>query len=157
MTTSWEERLIAYCCASRRGFLFALHWCADFEFWLSGGVFAVRKPWQGGVTYFGWIPGLTNPRHSTSQRSTSHATQNFSTPGEPQLPQLFCPRMVHLLARIISLRQIRGMNPGRSHGSAGTLPLHYSANYKKGLFYSVQWRYDRMHGELLFCIGLKTL
>ena len=29
---------------SWRGFLFALHLCTIFQFWLSGGVFALRKP-----------------------------------------------------------------------------------------------------------------
>ena len=43
--------------------------------------------------------------------------------GKPQFPQLFCPCMVQLLARIISLRQDRGPNPGRSHGGTDTLPL----------------------------------
>ena len=36
--------------------------------------------------------------------------------------------MVQLLAGIISLRRVRGPNPGRSHGSADTLPLRHSAN-----------------------------
>ena len=38
--------------------------------------------------------------------------------------------MAQLLGGIISLRRVRGPNPGRSHGSADTLPLHHSANYK---------------------------
>ena len=69
-------------------------------------------------------------RNFIGQRSTSHshATQSFITPGEPKFPQLFCPCMVQLLARIISLRRVRGPNPGRSHGSADTLPLRHSAN-----------------------------
>ena len=91
-------------------------------------MFALREPWKGGVTNFGWKPPLTNPRYFTSQRSTSHATQSFITPGEPQLPQLFCPRMVHLLVGIISLMRIRGPSPGRSHGNADTLPLSHSAD-----------------------------
>ena len=37
--------------------------------------------------------------------------------------------MVQLLARIISLRRVLEANPGRSHGSADTLPLRQSANY----------------------------
>ena len=37
--------------------------------------------------------------------------------------------MVQLLAGIISLRRVRGPNPGRSHGSADTLPLRHSANW----------------------------
>ena len=92
------------------------------------GVFTLRKPWQGGVTNFGWKPPLHNSRNFISQRSTSHATQSFITPGEPQLPQLFCPCMVQLLARIISLRRVLEANPGRSHGSADTLPLRHTAN-----------------------------
>ena len=76
-----------------------------------------------GVTNFGWKPPLHNSWNFISQRSTSHATQSFITPGEPQFPQLFCPRVVQLLAGIISLRRVRGPNPGRSHGSAHTLPL----------------------------------
>ena len=36
--------------------------------------------------------------------------------------------MVQFLAGIISLRRVRGPNPGRSHGSADTLPLRHSAN-----------------------------
>ena len=37
--------------------------------------------------------------------------------------------MVQLLAGIISLRRVLEANPGRSHGSADTLPLRHSANY----------------------------
>ena len=99
-----------------------------FEFWLFGGVFTLRKPWWGGVTNFGWKPPLHNSRNFISQRSTSHATQSFITPGEPQFPQLFCSCMVQLLAGIISLRRVLEANPGRSHGSADTLPLRHSAN-----------------------------
>ena len=107
----------------------------------------MKKPWKGGVTNFGWKFPLTKPWYFTSQRSTSHASHSFITPGEHQLPQFFCPgidcfngprlsaelaepqaaqvgtmkqsspRMVQLLAGIISLRRIRGPNPGRSHGS----------------------------------------
>ena len=36
--------------------------------------------------------------------------------------------MVQLLAEIISLRRVLEANPGRSHGSADTLPLRHSAN-----------------------------
>ena len=36
--------------------------------------------------------------------------------------------MVQLLAGIISLRRVLEANPGRSHGSADTLPLRHSAN-----------------------------
>ena len=54
---------------------------------------------------------LNNTRNFISQRSTSHATQSFITPGEPQFLQLFCPCMVQLLAEIISLRRVRGPNP----------------------------------------------
>ena len=106
-----------------RDFLFGLHLCAVFEFWLSEGVFTLRKRWWGGVSYFVWKPPLTNPWHFTSQRSTSHATQGFITPGEPQL---FCPRMVQLLAGIISLRRTQEANPGCSHGNSDRLPLRHS-------------------------------
>ena len=57
-----------------------------FEFWLFGGVFTLRKPWSGGVTNFGWKPPLHNSRNFIIQRSTSHATQNFMTPGEHRPP-----------------------------------------------------------------------
>ena len=67
-------------------------------------MFTSRKPWWGGETNFGWKPPLHNSRNFISQRSTSHATQSFITPGEPRFPQLFSPCMVQLLARIISLR-----------------------------------------------------
>ena len=70
---------------------------------------------------------LRNSRNFISQRSTSHATQSFITPGAPQFPQLFCSCMVQLLAGIISLRRVLKANPGRSHGSADTLPLRHSA------------------------------
>ena len=62
-----------------------------------------------------------NSRHFSSQRSTCHATESLIMPGEPQLPQLFCPCMAQLLAGIFSLRRIR--EPGRWHGRADTLLL----------------------------------
>ena len=37
-------------------------------------------------------------------------------------------RVVQLLAGIISLRRVPEANPGRSHGSADTLPLRHSAS-----------------------------
>ena len=40
--------------------------------------------------------------------------------------------MVQLLAGIISLRRVLEANPGRSHGSADTLPLRHSANFNEG-------------------------
>ena len=46
----------------------------------------MRKPWLGGVTYFGWKPPLTNPRHFANQRMTSHATQSFIRSGKPKCP-----------------------------------------------------------------------
>ena len=126
-----EERHVAYYYASRGGLRIALHlvqfWILTFEFWLFGGVFTLRKPWQGGVTNFGWKPPLHTSRKFISQQSTSHATQSFITPVEPQFPQLFCPCMVQFLAGIISLRRVRGPNPGHSHGSTDTLPLHHSS------------------------------
>ena len=69
--------------ASRQGLSVCIAlMCHFFYFWLSGRVFALRK--QGHVTYFGWKTLLTNPRHFSSQQSTSHATQGLITPGEPQ-------------------------------------------------------------------------
>ena len=50
--------------------------------------------------------------------------------------------MVQLLAGIISLRQVREANPGRSHGSADTLQLRHSANIIDGLephFDTTEW------------------
>ena len=85
----------------------------------------MRKPWYSGVTNFGWKPPLHNSRNFISQRSTSHATQSFITPVEPQLPRS-C--MIQLLAGIISLRRVLEANPGHSHGSADSLPLCHSAN-----------------------------
>ena len=47
--------------------------------------------------------------------------------------------MVQLLAGIISLRRVLEANPGRSHGSADTLPLRHSANdFKSYLPFSRQ-------------------
>ena len=68
-------------------------------------------------------------------RASSHP------PGEPQFPQLFCPCMVQLLVGIISLKRVRGPNPGRSHGSADTLPLHHSANTSFGIWCILYWRF----------------
>ena len=68
-------------------------------FWILikfGGGFTLRKLWLGCLTNFGWKPLLHNSLNFISQRSTSHATQSFITPGEPKFPQLFCPCMVQL-------------------------------------------------------------
>ena len=73
-------------------------------------MFTLRKSWKGGVAYFGWKPPLSNPRYFTSQRSTPCHSELHHT-GDPQLPQLFCPRMVELLVGIFSLRRIRGRTP----------------------------------------------
>ena len=127
VTSWWGES----CCLSLcfpTGLAYCVALSAVFEFRLFGGVFTLRKPWLGGVANFGWKPKLHNSRNFISQRSTYHATQSFITPGEPQFPQLFCPCMVQLLARIISLRRVWEANPGRLHDSADTLPLRHSAN-----------------------------
>ena len=127
-TLWWGE---AWCCLllclPTGTFVLRCTWCR-FEFWLFGGVFTLRKPCYGGVTNFGWQTPLHNSRNFSSQLSNSHATQSFITPGEPKFPQLFCPCMVQLLAGIISLRRVRGPNPGRSHGSADPIPLRHSVN-----------------------------
>ena len=44
--------------------------------------------------------------------------------------------MVQLLAGIISLRRVLEANPGRSHGSADTLPLRHSAKYIPDTYFS---------------------
>ena len=52
--------------------------------------------------------------------------------------------MVQLLAGIISLRRVLKANPGRSHGSADTLPLRHSANF----ICEANWdqQYERQYG-----------
>ena len=126
-TTWWGEACCLLLCFPTGACVLCCTMCR-FEFWLFGGVFTLRKPWQGGVTNFRWKPPLHNSRNFISQWSTSHATQSFITSGEPQIPQLFCFCMVQLLVRIISLRRVLEGNPSRSHGSADTLPLRHSAN-----------------------------
>ena len=130
VATSWwgEACCLLLCFPTGTCFLCCTQW--RFEFLTNwgggGGGVTLRKPWWDGVTNFGWKPPLHNSRNFISQRSTSHATQSFITPGEPQFPQLFCPCMVQLLAGIISLKRVLEANPGRSHGSADTLPLGHS-------------------------------
>ena len=101
--------LAAYYYASRRGLSYCTY--MPFLFWLFGGVFASRKPWYGVVIYIGWKPQLHNSRHSITQWSIAHATQSLTTPGKPQLSQLFGLRIVQLLAGIFPCRGSGNRNP----------------------------------------------
>ena len=106
VATSCKQRLIYYY-ASWRGLHIALHL----------GAFLFKLTIWGNVcieeTVVGWRNILliktstANSHHFINQRSTCHATQSFITPGEPQLPQLFCLCVVQLLTGIFSLRRIR--------------------------------------------------